>query len=91
LSAIRSSEADRFVSRPPADTKLFLLHGSDSGLVRERARKLLRALVDDPADPFQLVELDGDELASDPLRLADEANTIPLFGRYLMRRRKAPC
>ena len=48
--------------------------------MRERARKLLRALVDDPADPFQLVELDGDELAGDPLRLADEANTIPLFG-----------
>jgi DNA polymerase-3 subunit delta len=80
LTAIRSAEADRFVARPPADTKLFLIHGSDSGLVRERARKLLRALVDDPADPFQLVELDGDELAADPLRLADEANTIPLFG-----------
>ena len=59
---------------------MFLVYGSDSGLVRERARKLLRALVDDPADPFQLVELDGDELAGDPLRLADEANTIPLFG-----------
>jgi DNA polymerase-3 subunit delta len=80
LTAIRSGEADRFVARPPADLKLFLIYGSDSGLVRERARRLLRALVDDPADPFQLVELDGDELAADPLRLADEANTIPLFG-----------
>ncbi|MEA2758271.1 MAG: polymerase subunit delta [Methylobacteriaceae bacterium] len=80
MTAVRSGEADRFVSRPPADTKLFLVYGSDSGLVRERARKLLRALVDDPADPFQLVELDGDELDGDPLRLADEANTIPLFG-----------
>jgi DNA polymerase-3 subunit delta len=80
LTAIRSGEADRFVARPAADTKLFLIHGSDSGLVRERARKLLRALIADPADPFQLVELDGDELAADPLRLADEANTIPLFG-----------
>ena len=80
MTAIRSGEADRFVAQPPAETKLFLVHGSDSGLVRERARKLLRALVDDPADPFQLVELDGDELAGDPLRLADEANTIPLFG-----------
>jgi DNA polymerase III subunit delta len=80
LTAIRSGDADRFVARPPTQTKLFLIHGSDSGLVRERARELLRALVEDPADPFQLVELDGDELAADPLRLADEANTIPLFG-----------
>ena len=59
MTAIRSGEADRFVARPPTDTKLFLIHGSDAGLVRERARKLLRALVDDPADPFQLIELDG--------------------------------
>jgi DNA polymerase III subunit delta len=80
LTAIRSGDADRFVARPPADTKFFLIHGSDSGLVRERARKLLRGLVEDPADPFQLIELDGDEVASDSLRLADEANTIPLFG-----------
>ena len=80
MSAIRSGEADRFVARPSADTKLFLVHGSDSGLVRERTKKLLRALIDDPADPFQLIELDGDDLAADPLRLADEANTIPLFG-----------
>jgi DNA polymerase-3 subunit delta len=80
MTGVRSGEADRFVARPPAGTKLFLIHGSDAGLVRERARKLLRALVDDPADPFQLVELDGDELAGDPLRLADEANTMPLFG-----------
>ncbi len=80
MTAIRSGDADRFVARPPADTKFFLVHGSDSGLVRERARKLLRALVDDPADPFQLIELDGDDVASDSLRLADEANTIPLFG-----------
>lgn len=80
MSAIRSGEADRFVARPSADTKLFLVHGSNSGLVRERTKKLLRALIDDPADPFQLIELDGDDLAADPLRLADEANTIPLFG-----------
>ncbi|GAC1330252.1 MAG: DNA polymerase III subunit delta [Beijerinckiaceae bacterium] len=80
MTAIESAEADRFITRLAPEIKLFLVHGSDSGLVRERARKLLRALVDDPADPFQLVELDGDEIANDPLRLADEVNTIALFG-----------
>src|SRR4029077_18271933 len=33
-----------------------------------------------PKDPFQLARLDGDELASEPTRLVEEANTIPLFG-----------
>ena len=31
-------------------------------------------------DPFALVRLDGDALASDPARLVDEATTVPLFG-----------
>ena len=36
--------------------------------------------VDDVADPFALVRLDGDTLTSDPARLVDEATTMPLFG-----------
>jgi DNA polymerase-3 subunit delta len=35
--------------------------------------------VPDPNDPFQAVRLDGGDVASDPLRLADEANTIGMF------------
>jgi DNA polymerase-3 subunit delta len=48
--------------------------------VRERAEAILHASVDDPHDPFALVRLDGDALTGDPMRLVDEANTIPLFG-----------
>src|SRR5581483_10962326 len=36
--------------------------------------------VADMNDPFSLVRLSGDDLASDPARLVEEANTIPLFG-----------
>ncbi len=36
--------------------------------------------MDDPADPFQLIRLDGDDIAADPGRLADEAGTMGLFG-----------
>jgi DNA polymerase-3 subunit delta len=57
-----------------------LVFGNDAGLVTERARKIISHAVDDPKDPFQLVRIGGDELANDPARLADEANTIPLFG-----------
>ena len=59
---------------------MFLLFGADVGLVSERARQILKGLVDDPADPFQLIRLGGDEIARDPGRLVDEAGTIPLFG-----------
>jgi DNA polymerase-3 subunit delta len=36
--------------------------------------------VEDPNDPFALVLLEGDALASEPSRLVEEAHTIPLFG-----------
>ena len=41
---------------------------------------LIHTSVDDVNDPFSLARLDGDELASEPTRLVEEANTVPLFG-----------
>jgi len=48
--------------------------------VRERAERLIKAYVDDLHDPFALVRLEGDALASEPSRLVEEAHTVPLFG-----------
>jgi DNA polymerase-3 subunit delta len=78
--AVKSHEAERFLARPPPHIFLYLVFGTDAGLVTERTRKIVLRAVDDPKDPFQLVRIGGDELAGDPTRLADEANTIPLFG-----------
>lgn len=80
MVAVKSYEADRFLSRPPAHVFLYLVFGADAGLVSERRQAIIRSIIDDPKDPFQLIRLAGDDLAADPLRLADEANTIPLFG-----------
>jgi DNA polymerase-3 subunit delta len=77
--AIRNAEADRFLARPVPGIVVFLVFGSDPGLVSERMRSLVRAHVADPSDPFQLVRIGGDEVAADPLRLLDEANTIGMF------------
>ena len=80
MVAVRSSDADRFINHPPPGVFLYLVFGTDAGLVAERMRTILVRAVDDPKDQFQLVRLAGDEVASDPLRLADEANAIPMFG-----------
>lgn len=80
MVAVRSGEADRFINRPPSDVFLYLVFGTDTGLVAERARTILSRAVDDVKDPFQLIRLDGDDVASDPMRLVDEANAIPMFG-----------
>ena len=80
MVAIKTSEADRFLTRDLANFSAFLVFGSDVGLVSERVRRIVKGVVDDPSDPFQLVRLSGDELARDTPRLVDEAQTVPLFG-----------
>src|SRR5580704_2792166 len=80
MVAVKSHEAERFLARPPPHVYLYLVFGTDAGLVTERARKIMSRAVGDPKNPFQLVRIGGDELANDPARLADEVNTIPLFG-----------
>ena len=80
MVAVRAQDADRLLSHPPTHVFAYLLFGTDVGLVSERVRKIVRDSVSDPHDPFQLVRLGGDELAADPLRLADEVHTVGLFG-----------
>jgi DNA polymerase-3 subunit delta len=80
MASIKAHEADRALARLDPAWRLVLIYGPDAGLVSERAATLARANVDDANDAFQLVRMDGDNIASDPLKLADEANTIGLFG-----------
>lgn len=80
MVAVRPQDADNLLAHPPAHVFAYLLFGIDTGLVSERTRRIVRSSVSDLHDPFQLVRLDGDELASDPQRLADEVDTVGLFG-----------
>jgi DNA polymerase-3 subunit delta len=78
--ALKGTEIEKYLARPDPARPIVLIFGPDAGLVRERAEALIRASIDDPRDPFQLARLDGDDLAGAPMRLVEEANTIPLFG-----------
>jgi DNA polymerase III subunit delta len=80
MVALKTADAEAFVARPDPARPIVLVYGADAGLVRERAEKIIHASVADPNDPFALARLDGDLLASEPSRLAEEAHTIPLFG-----------
>jgi len=80
MTALKAADVDAFVSRPDAARPVVLVYGPDSGLVSERAQAIVRASVENPDDPFSLVRIEGDDLSGNPLRLVEEANTIPLFG-----------
>jgi len=80
MTAVKSSDVERFIAKPDPRTPIILLYGPDAGLVRERADALVKASVDDVNDPFAFVRIDGDELGANPARLVEEAHTVPLFG-----------
>jgi DNA polymerase-3 subunit delta len=80
MTAIKASDIDRFIAKPDPGQPVVLVYGPDAGLVRERVDALVRASVDDPNDPFALARIESEELSANPGRLADEANTVPLFG-----------
>jgi DNA polymerase-3 subunit delta len=80
MVALKSAEVDKFLARPDPGRPVVLVFGPDAGLVGERVNALIKASVEDVNDPFSLVRLEGEELAADPVRLIEEAQTIPLFG-----------
>lgn len=80
MVAIAPREIEAYLAKPQSLHPVILLFGPDAGLVRERAEALVAVSVDDAKDPFALVRMDGDDLASEPSRLVEEAMSIPMFG-----------
>jgi DNA polymerase III subunit delta len=80
MTAIKAADADAFVARPDPARPVVLVFGPDAGLVSERVNALIKASVDNANDPFVLARLDAEALGAEPSRLAEEAQTIPLFG-----------
>ncbi|MFT6580027.1 MAG: DNA polymerase-3 subunit delta [Alphaproteobacteria bacterium] len=88
---LQGARIESFVKAPDPDIRAVLIYGPDSGLVRERATLLTKAIVEDPLDPFLVVEFTGAALRSDPALLADEAAAIALMGgRRVVRFRDVP-
>jgi DNA polymerase III subunit delta len=80
MTALKAADVEKFLARPDPARPVVLVYGPDAGLVSERVSALVKASVDDVNDPFSLVRLEPEELAANPARLAEEAQTIPLFG-----------
>jgi DNA polymerase-3 subunit delta len=62
--------------RDPGAVRAALLYGDDTGLIRDRAARLVRAVAGSTDDPFRVVEL-GREAMSD---IAAEMASLPLTG-----------
>ncbi|MDE3060085.1 MAG: DNA polymerase III subunit delta [Pseudomonadota bacterium] len=76
---IAPKAAESFLARPDAQCRALLLYGPDAGLVRERAKLAVRALLGENPDPMALAELAEAQLLADPPLLSDELAAISLM------------
>lgn len=77
---IQAARADKFLDKPDSGCAAVLIYGPDGGMVRERGRRAVQSIVDDPSDPFRVAEITSAVLKDDPARLADEAFALSLTG-----------
>jgi DNA polymerase-3 subunit delta len=78
MVAVPSRDAEAFVKSGFTRFPIILVFGPDEGLVSERAESIAKATTQ--GDAASILRLDGDDLAADPMRLADEANAMSMFG-----------
>lgn len=77
---IQFRQIDTFLQRPDPAARAILVYGPDNGLMKERAQKLGKTVVEDLNDPFNVAVLSSDILAEDPARLSDEASAQSMMG-----------
>jgi DNA polymerase-3 subunit delta len=69
-----------FFKQRPAEARVLLIYGPDTGLVKERATAMAKLWAGDINDPFSVAVMVGDTIDNDPARLSDEANAQSLMG-----------
>jgi DNA polymerase-3 subunit delta len=79
MVTIAHRNADEYVQNPQPSHHMFLVYGTDAGLVSERSRTLLRTDIRGKTASHQTISLSGDVVASDPNILLDEIHSLKLF------------
>ena len=82
MSELKTYQVDAFIQKKPTQAGIYLVYGSDAGLVHERSIALCASskTPNSPSMPDNLITLDMSEIDAEPSRLAVEALTTSLFG-----------
>ena len=79
MVAVTHRDADKFIGGQIAQIDLFLIFGTDAGLISERTRAVLKKCGLNPSNPEQIIRLEGDDIATNPGQLFEEAHGMGLF------------
>ncbi|HXU99103.1 MAG TPA: DNA polymerase III subunit delta [Caulobacteraceae bacterium] len=84
----RRPDIERFLAAPGREFRAALIHGRDTGVVRERAQQLAAASTERPDDPFDAALITEADLDAAPARLEEELAAVSMLGgRRLVRLR----
>ncbi len=87
---LATAQIEAFVRKPDPATRIILLFGPDSGMVRSRADMIAAQIVPGQDDPFRIARLTGAALTEDSALLRDEMAAQALGGgRRLVRVQQA--
>ena len=81
MSVFKPADHDRLIGQVGQGAlRGVLIYGADSGGVGELSKRLINAVTGGSGDPLSITTLDDDICRSDPARLADEAQSVSMFG-----------
>ena len=80
MTAIKPAALDSFLRKPDPSIGALLIYGEEADAVRELAQRAVKKVAGALDDPFTVTQLMESDLASDPARLADEVQSISMFG-----------
>ncbi|MEE9588047.1 MAG: DNA polymerase III subunit delta [Hyphomicrobiaceae bacterium] len=89
MVALKSAQVSQFVASPANSYTAVLLHGTDLGLVSERAELIASNFSQAQNEPSEILRMDDSDLADDPDRPVVELRTLPMFGGPKVLRLKA--
>ena len=75
---VPARQVNILLEKPEPKLRAALMYGPDQGLVRERADRMSRAIVEDLTDPFRVSDLSAANIKDNPARLLDEAAALSM-------------
>ena len=75
---VTARQVNILLEKPEPTLRAALMYGPDQGLVRERADRISRAIVEDLTDPFRVSDLSAANIKDNPARLLDEAAALSM-------------
>lgn len=80
MVALKTSELGAALRNAHGKLDIFLLHGTDTGEVSERASTIAKTLAASDNPPGEIIRLTDQDLSQQPGRLGTEARTLSMFG-----------